>query len=232
MRSAPAYRSFAPGRISVPAYRGEYAPPGRTSFRGAPQVLGNRAGNGQVRNGSGYGGRRPIYGPDRYRQPYLPGYGYGFGLGYGASGWWDTNYPGFYSDYFDSDLYGSPDDESGYGYVDPGNAAPVDGPPDAAPYYPGGYGPPVEQAQAAPDSSFRPVYQRPQAEPAAEDAVTLVFKDGRPSEQIHNYMLTRTMLYVQGDRLREIAVADLDLPATEKVNREAGVDFRLPDGGQ
>ena len=62
--------------------------------------------------------------------------------------------------------------------------------------------------------------------------MTLVFKDGRPSEQIHNYMLTRTMLYVQGDRLREIAVADLDLPATEKVNREAGVDFRLPDGGQ
>jgi hypothetical protein len=90
----------------------------------------------------------------------------------------------------------------------------------------------VEQAQAAPDSGYRPVYQRPQPEPAAEDAVTLVFKDGRPSEQIRNYMLTRTTLYVQGERLREIAVADLDLAATEKVNREAGVDFRLPNGGQ
>jgi hypothetical protein len=62
--------------------------------------------------------------------------------------------------------------------------------------------------------------------------VTLVFKDGRPNEEIHNYMLTRTTLYVQGERLREIAVADLDLAATEKVNREAGVDFRLPDGGR
>jgi hypothetical protein len=62
--------------------------------------------------------------------------------------------------------------------------------------------------------------------------VTLVFKDGRPREQIHNYMLTRTTLYVQGKRLREIAVADLDLDATAKVNREAGVDFRLPDSGK
>jgi hypothetical protein len=96
-----------------------------------------------------------------------------------------------------------------------------------------------QQAEAAPEpapvSAYRPVYQRPlspPAEPEPEDAVTLVFKDGRPREQIHNYMLTRTTLYVQGKRLREIAVADLDLDATAKVNREAGVDFRLPDSGK
>jgi hypothetical protein len=208
------------------------------------QVIGNRTGDrtggahaafrgGPVRNGPGNGGRQPGYGygSDRYRQPYLPAYGSGFG--YGASGWWDTNYPG----YFDSGLYDSLDGDSGYD--DPGNAAsaaaPAAAPADAAPapYYPGGYGPqPMEQVEAGPDSDYRPVYQRPQPEPAPENAVTLVFKDGRPNEEIHNYLLTRTTLYVQGERLREIAVADLDLAATEKVNREAGVDFRLPDGGR
>jgi hypothetical protein len=250
---APQYRSgYAPaGRPSfmgAPQYRSGYAPVGRTSVMSARQVGGNRSGNrtgdrtggaqaafrgGPVRNGAGYGGRRPGYGygSDRYRQPYLPAYGSGFG--YGASGWWDTNYPG----YFDSGLYDSLDGDSGYD--DPGNAAsaaaPAAAPADAAPapYYPGGYGPqPMEQVEAGPDSDYRPVYQRPQPEPAPENAVTLVFKDGRPNEEIHNYLLTRTTLYVQGERLREIAVADLDLAATEKVNREAGVDFRLPDGGR
>lgn len=60
------------------------------------------------------------------------------------------------------------------------------------------------------------------------DAVTLVFKDGRPPETIHNYALTRSTLYVTDGRRREIPVADLDLAATEKANREAGVSFELP----
>jgi hypothetical protein len=64
------------------------------------------------------------------------------------------------------------------------------------------------------------------------DAVTLVFKDGRPSEKIHNYALTRTTLYVTDAHHYEIPVADLDLAATEKANREAGVSFQLPHAGQ
>ena len=116
------------------------------------------------------------------------------------------------------------------GYYD--NSAYAATPPAAA-YPAGGYdSQPVEQAQAAPDNSFRAAYQRPQPAPAPESAVTLVFKDGRPAEEIHNYMLTQTTLYVQEARLREIAVADLDLAATQKLNREAGVDFRLPDSGR
>jgi len=67
-------------------------------------------------------------------------------------------------------------------------------------------------------------------EPDAESAVTLVFKDGRPAEQIHNYMLTRTTLYVRDERHREIPVDELDLAATAKANREAGVDFEVPAG--
>jgi hypothetical protein len=62
----------------------------------------------------------------------------------------------------------------------------------------------------------------------AENAVTLVFKDGRPSEEIHNYMLTRTTLYVQDEHRREISVDEIDLTATQKANKDAGVEFRLP----
>ena len=61
-----------------------------------------------------------------------------------------------------------------------------------------------------------------------DQAVTLIFKDGRAPETIHNYALTRTTLYVTDGRAREIPVAALDLAATEKVNRAAGVRFQLP----
>jgi hypothetical protein len=73
-------------------------------------------------------------------------------------------------------------------------------------------------------------YRAPQA-PRPEKTTTLVFKDGRPNEQIHNYMLTRdTLTVINGDQLHDVAVADLDLAATEKVNRAAGVTFKLPVG--
>jgi hypothetical protein len=64
--------------------------------------------------------------------------------------------------------------------------------------------------------------------PRSEDAVTVVFKDGRPSEEIHNYALTRTTLYVMDDHHRDIPVNEIDLDATQRVNREAGVEFQLP----
>ncbi len=58
----------------------------------------------------------------------------------------------------------------------------------------------------------------------------LVFKDGRPSLEIHNYALTRTTLYVLDQHHRDIPVDDIDLAATQKANRDAGVDFRIPSG--
>jgi hypothetical protein len=62
-----------------------------------------------------------------------------------------------------------------------------------------------------------------------EDAVTIIFKDGRPPEQIHNYILTRDMLFV-GDRHHpDIPVDQLDLSATAKANQDAGVYFHFPD---
>jgi len=105
----------------------------------------------------------------------------------------------------------------------------------AYPNPPAEYGPQPspDQATATPADSYRPAYVSPQApEPLApEEAVTLVFKDGRPSQQIHNYMLTRTTLFVLDGHRIEIPVDQLDLAATAKANRDAGVDFQLPGSG-
>jgi hypothetical protein len=135
-----------------------------------------------------------------------PGYGLGYGLGYGVGypyglGW---VYP--WSDgYDDRGLY----------------AGSGDGVGPSADVYPDGVmpPPPPEQAQAA---AVHPPYLAP------EDAVTLLFKDGRPQLKIHNYVLTRTTLYVTDGRHRDIPVADIDLAATQKVNADAGVDFQMP----
>ncbi len=78
----------------------------------------------------------------------------------------------------------------------------------------------------------RPAYQ-PQAAPAAEvpdqPEITLLFKDGRAPQQVQNYAVTRTTLYVlDGAKRREIPLDELDLPQTEKTNRDAGLDFEVP----
>jgi hypothetical protein len=160
-----------------------------------------------------YGNRdhRPEYrSPYRrgYLSPFLPGYGAGYAPWLGL-GYWD--YP----------------DSSDYGY---------DGYDDsqAPPYY-AGYDPQADQPQP-PDSTDqpRPYYQQqpPAASlspaPPTQSAVILVFKDGRPSEQVHNYLLSRDSISVWDQHPREIPISQLDLEATEKANRDAGVDFKLP----
>jgi len=94
------------------------------------------------------------------------------------------------------------------------------------------YADPPQQADAAlaAHAIYRQPYQRPvppAPEPGPASAVTIIFKDGN-SQQIHNYMLTRTTLYVQDEHRREIPVEELDLPATQRVNRDVGVAFELP----
>jgi len=83
------------------------------------------------------------------------------------------------------------------------------------------------QNQEPDQPEFRQPYQ-PASAPASESAVTLIYKDGRPREQIHNYILTRTKLFVQDEPHRTIPVEQLDLAATGMINREAGVVFQLP----
>jgi len=77
---------------------------------------------------------------------------------------------------------------------------------------------------------YEPTVEAPQPSPVvgSESPTTIVFKDGRPSEQIHNYALTPTMLYVLDEQRRDIPLAQVDLAATEKVNRNAGIEFQVP----
>ena len=90
------------------------------------------------------------------------------------------------------------------------------------------YGPQVA-ANAPPP--FRPAYQAPveTAPVHAQPATTLIFKDGRPPTQVHNYALTGSTLYaLDGESRREIPLSLLNVPATVEANRDAGVDFALP----
>jgi hypothetical protein len=171
--------------------------------------------------------------------------GYGLGLSYGYLGWpgypflW--NDPGFYgygdTDYndnaapyaYDSGAYGNgpvaPD--ATYGDSTPPYAGYADAP---TPYnYGSGSGYP------APDDSElqggRPSYTGRDvagSQPAPQQAVTLIFNDGRPSEQIHNYLLTATTLTVLDQKYREIPLGQINLAATEATNRAEGIDFHIP----
>jgi hypothetical protein len=69
------------------------------------------------------------------------------------------------------------------------------------------------------------------ADPAPESpqpSTTLVFKDGHQLE-VSNYAIVGQTLYdLSSGRPRKIALADLDLSATQKENDDRGVVFQLP----
>jgi hypothetical protein len=97
-------------------------------------------------------------------------------------------------------------------------------------------------SQIAPDYSERTA---PQPTVRARKAMTapprelppavLVFRDGR-QEEINSYTIVSGIIYSQADYwtsgawTRRIQVADLDVPATMKVNQERGLTFVLPSG--
>jgi hypothetical protein len=94
------------------------------------------------------------------------------------------------------------------------------------------YGPePPGPEMAANAPPFRPAYpeQSAAAPVHAQPATTLIFKDGRPPLQVHNYALTASTLYaLDGESRQEIPLSLLNLPATVETNRTSGVDFALP----
>ena len=148
---------------------------------------------------------------------------------YALSPLWSTwGYP-YLPDYWgDSDNYGSQGD-SNYAAAQPDYSA---GPNDAAQEDEGGDPGPAPSYTPWPYGSQRAPYSgQPSSASVAEAPVTLVFKDGRPPQQIRNYMVTATTLSVLDQQYRAIPVDQIDLAATAKANRDAGVDFSLPSGG-
>lgn len=225
---------------SAPSFHGGFSPSAPSRFAGgsrpgAPRSFVPRYGGAsgltanrmrslapayRMRSGAGRDYARPAYDRDRDgdrdghhpRRPYRPIYQSGFVYGVPQYGGWIG------PEYFDYPYDPGYDDGTSYtpdsSYADNGGyAQPYDqGPPPP-------YEPPVEPAQQS---------MAPAPAPENTEAITLVFRDGRASEQIHNYILSRTTLSVLDGHHRDIPVDQLDLAATAKANREAGIDFQLP----
>jgi len=103
--------------------------------------------------------------------------------------------------------------------------------PVAAPEY--GSGDQGQRSGQGPEYRSKDVPPPPPAasEPLPLAARTLIFRDGH-SQQIHNYAMTRTKIYVMDDaaagRTLVIPLNTIDPQATEDTNRQAGVDFSIP----
>ncbi len=237
------------GGASRPGFTGGSRP---GAFRSSGSTL-FRPGYGYQATGRSYSAFRYPGGypfrPGRYPyggrpRPFFPGYAFAGPLNFGyPEPFWD------FADSFSSDQapYGSPPPESAYG--DPSaelSQAPASDPYQGQPADPYQGQPMQPYAPQARDGSQPMVYApyayanggsqatvvtlpAPQRE---EDAVTLFFRDGRPPEQIRNYALTRRSLLITGPRMREIPLDELDLVLTERVNRAAGVEFRLPQSNE
>lgn len=232
--SPMATRGVTGNRGSYARYPGTYA---RTPYGSRPAFYS--------RNGNfGHGGYANTY---RHN-----GYGYGNGYGYRYPGIYNYGYPGYlnygYRDaFFDSydpfwgndnglgigdslagaDAYPQPDVQSGY---DPQAAAmqayaPQQVEPAGQLYPPQGY---AQQLQTPAPGWYGPYLVPPAATPAAEDTTTLIFKDGRPPQQIRNYALTHDAIYITGAHIYQIPLNQLDLAATARVNAQAGVSFQVP----
>jgi len=96
------------------------------------------------------------------------------------------------------------------------------------------YSAPTQEPEA--ESEARPAYQpyqpeAPPAVPSAEPALTVIYKDGH-SQEVHNYAVTRTSLLLLDEastgRTPEISLDEINLAATEQVNRASGVNFKVP----
>lgn len=91
------------------------------------------------------------------------------------------------------------------------------------------YIPPVQNAMPA--HAAQSAGSDPAPEPPQPPTV-LVFKDGHQLE-VGNYAIVgQTLFDLRPGHPRRIAVADLDLGATQKLNDDRGVSFRLPPTAQ
>jgi hypothetical protein len=68
----------------------------------------------------------------------------------------------------------------------------------------------------------------PYTGPGAMQPMTLIFNDGRPPEQAYNYMVTPSMLYVLDGERQAVPLRELDLDATNYVNRKVGIYLHMP----
>lgn len=208
--STPAQRGFGPApRINLAAPHSNFVP--QRSYAGYRPRYGAGGGSGWDHRGGGHRGR--------YRRPY-PGNGYGGYPYLYANSWellpWDIGYPDFTG-------YGDDNEpaESNNGQAQPSDEE-QEQPPETEGYRPE-YVPAPYQSPANQSAASAP--------PRNEPKLTLIFKDGH-TQNIRNYVLTPSEVIVMDDassgRIPRISISELNLPATEKAAKQAGLDFSPP----
>lgn len=89
----------------------------------------------------------------------------------------------------------------------------------------------LREQQSTPAPAAAPAPESAQNE-APPTPTTLVFRDGKRSE-VQNYAIVGNTLWVFNDqRAKKIPIASLDIPATQQVNEDRGVDFVIPASGK
>jgi hypothetical protein len=231
------HRGHRPGR--GPGYRNVYqsgyiAP----YFGGYPYGLGFYGGDGYYDDSLNYSSDQtdnsgPSYNQDNGQDPY---YGPGQYNGFDPQG----NYPappGYQIEYEDQGQYQGQDQAEVQGPEPGQDLSQI--PPGTA--YQPNYG--AQGSSSGPHRylNTRPAYRSAQASANRESAnravpnqpaVTLVFKDGRPNQVIHNYLINGSTLTVWDQSAHDISVEELNIEATRKINRDQGLDFFLPSASR
>lgn len=193
-------------------------------------MSGFHGGNGFVHSNH-FGSRGPFL-HDGFRNQRFHTFGFrnncfGWRCGWGWSPWWGTAYydPWWWNQddqQFDNDYYrqyqiANEMNEQSLEQQRMLRQEEADGDQDAyAPRRPDADPPPNAQAQDDP----------------IDPPTVLVFRD-RHREETQNYAIVGQMLWSFGpQRIEKVALADLDLPATEKANADRGVAFYIPDSGE
>ncbi|MGC1785099.1 MAG: hypothetical protein WA718_00050 [Terriglobales bacterium] len=161
------------------------------------------------RTGYPYHYRRGFYG----RYGYYPYYGYAGYYPYGYYGWYDD--PLAYDSSGDQDSYAA--------YQSP--SYPAQYPEDSSQSL--GLQRDVQALSGKIDRLQADVEarNRPKSE---EPATALVFRD-QHVEEVHNYAIAGGTLWILNDKAaKKIPLAQLDIPATVKMNDDRGVDFQVP----
>lgn len=179
----------------------------------------------------GYGYPTPGYGHGGYPghgRPGNGGWGYGGRYGRGNAGWL-YGIPYYlpldgYGDSYDyipgPELYSAP-----FGPNDPTLHIIVEQSPTRYAPQPGQDDPQEQAAVASPTEASRPA--APAAESKPLEPTVLVFRDGHQQE-VTNYAIMGQTVYVFDTRPHKYALADLDVPATVKMNDDRGVEFKVP----
>jgi hypothetical protein len=194
---------------------------------------------GSVRAGSSlaFQGGGTFFGPSTgFRNPNAPFYRHNHARTFGYVWPYGSYYYGAYVPYtadYDADpAYTSyvPGTFNSSQY--PGDPYPPQYTPQPNYYPPDSPPPPVNSTPESQDQMSNPrTSQSDSASDQFTDPTVLVFRDGHQQE-VANYAIMGSTLFVLSGPRSRIPIAQLDIPATEQVNQSRGVDFHVPEKTQ